>query len=81
MARTWKQDPDQDQEPLVRTGAAAKIAYVDPRTLLRWEAAGLVSPEHRSPKGQRWWRPSAIRRVLRPGRPQVAVMEPAEVTP
>ena len=81
MARTRRQD--QGPDPLLRTGAAAKIAGVDPRTLLRWEQAGLVFPEHRSPAGrQRWWRASAIRRVLRPGRPQgvVATAEIAEVT-
>jgi hypothetical protein len=80
MGRTRKQDTDPD--PLVRTGAAAQIANVDPRTLLRWEEAGLVFPEHRTPRGQRWWRASAIRRILRPGRPQgvAAVAEVAEVT-
>jgi MerR family regulatory protein len=82
MGRKRKQDPAPDPDPLLRTGAAAKIAGVDPRTLLRWEEAGLVSPEHRSPtsRGQRWWRASAIRRALRPGRPQGVVAEVAEVT-
>jgi hypothetical protein len=76
MARKRNADPD----PLVRTGTAAEIAGVAPRTLLRWEEAGIVFPEHRSPKGQRWWRASAIRRILRPGRPQGLIGEPAEVT-
>jgi hypothetical protein len=80
MARTRRQD--QGPDPLLRTGAAAKIAGVDPRTLLRWEEAELVFPEHRTPRGQRWWRASAIRRVLRPGRPQgvIVTAEAAEVT-
>jgi MerR-like DNA binding protein len=80
MGRTRRQD--QGLDPLLRTGAAAKIAGINPRTLLRWEEAGIVYPEHRGPRGQRWWRPSAIRQVLRPGRPQgvTVTAEVAEVT-
>jgi|HubBroStandDraft_1064217.scaffolds.fasta_scaffold2024606_1 MerR HTH family regulatory protein len=75
-----KRKQDKGPDPLLRTGAAAEIAAVDPRTLLRWEKAGFVLPEHKSPGGQRWWRASAIRRLLQPGRPQGATGEPAEVT-
>ena len=80
MGRTRKQDPDPD--PLLRTGAAAKIAGVDPRTLLRWEEAEIVLPEHRTQRGQRRWRASAIRRALRLRRPQgmIVVAEAVEVT-
>jgi hypothetical protein len=53
-----------EDEPLMRTSAAARALGIDPSTLYRWERAGIVAPETRTAGGQARWRVTPLRRQV-----------------